>query len=91
MARLAQQLGLRLDLPVLDETGLAGLFDLTVTYSITPPADVEKGSTQYEDFVADAQYRAFLAQTGLKLSLRNSVKKAVRVLLIQRISMPTAN
>jgi len=81
-----------LDRPVVDQTGLKGKFDVTVTF--TPddsqfnghPPPLPKSDSSTES--APTLFEAFQQQAGLKLE---ALKTAVDVIVIDRVEKPTAN
>jgi uncharacterized protein (TIGR03435 family) len=81
IATLADQLSRVVGRPVVDKTGLAGRFDLTLKW--TP----ESGAPQ-ADSDGPSIFTAIQEQLGLKLE---SAKAPVPVLVIDHVEMPSAN
>ena len=84
LSSLADQLGYSLDRPVIDKTGLAGKFDLSLKWrpDNRPPSD--NGS----DDELPSLFTAVQEQLGLKLE---SSKGPVNTLVIDHVEMPTEN
>ncbi len=88
MARLAEQLGRQMDRPVLDMTGLKGVFNLTLNW--TP----EEAMAAKEETKVDIEtYPPLLTALQQQLGLKLEPKKApVEVLVVDRIEkLPTEN
>ena len=80
MQRLAELLSAKLDRPVVDHTGVPGVFDIEISWTPdTAPADADPGPSVFA---------AIQEQLGLKLQAR---KLPVEVPVIDRISRPTEN
>ena len=80
MQRFAELLSARLDRPVLDKTGLSGVFDIDVTWTPTAASpDAEPGPSVFT---------ALQEQLGLRLQ---AGKSPIKVLVVDRIERPTAN
>jgi uncharacterized protein (TIGR03435 family) len=88
LSLIAQQMTLLggLDRPVVDQTGLAGLFDFAIEFSpeappgATPSPEVDTSGPSFR--------RALLEQTGLKLVAE---KASVATVVVEHIERPTAN
>jgi uncharacterized protein (TIGR03435 family) len=81
MDRLAEQLGRVMDLPVVDHTGLEGLFNLKLEW--IPERAREKG-----DVDGPSIFTALQEQLGLRLHVE---KAPVDVLVIDGVEKPTEN
>ena len=80
MQRLAELLSTKLDRPVVDSTGISGVFDIELTWTPdTAPPDADLGPSVFT---------AIQEQLGLKLQAH---KLPIEVLVIDTISKPTAN
>jgi uncharacterized protein (TIGR03435 family) len=80
MQRFAELLSTKLDRPVADNTGVAGVFDIELQWTPdTAPPDADLGPSVFT---------AIEEQLGLKLQSR---KLPMEVLVIDHISKPTAN
>jgi len=64
--------------PVIDRTGIAGIYDISVQWDDTPTADSDRGSI----------FTALTEQLGLRLEPR---KEPVEVIVVDRIERPSAN
>jgi uncharacterized protein (TIGR03435 family) len=82
MAQLAESLARSFQMPVADRTGLAGAFDFSVAYSKEEPAPLAGGLSEIPPL------QIAIEQLGLKLQ---SAKAPVRILVIERVTPPTAN
>jgi uncharacterized protein (TIGR03435 family) len=83
MSELARVLAIPLDRPVVNRTGLAGLFDIHLQFT-----DDGHGATPPADAVNPSIFTALQEQLGLKLE---STKGPIDVLVIDRVARPTAN
>ncbi|MBV8728220.1 MAG: TIGR03435 family protein [Acidobacteriia bacterium] len=77
MKRLAEVLSRQMDLPVVDQTGIEGSFDLTLEWAPDGAADG-----------GPSIYTAFQEQLGLRLSSR---KMPVEMLVIDHVERPSEN
>jgi uncharacterized protein (TIGR03435 family) len=75
MARFAELLSAKVEAPVLDKTGMTGLFDIDLKWSADPDAE-------------PSIFAALAEQLGLKLDAR---KDGVPVLVIDHVERPTLN
>ena len=82
MDLLAQMLARKMDLPVVDQTGLAGVFNFTLHWT---PDTVRPPEARDDDV---SIFAALPEQLGLRL---RSAKVPVDVLVIDHAEMPTAN
>jgi uncharacterized protein (TIGR03435 family) len=80
MKRLADQLSVKLDRPVVDETGLAGNYDYTLEWK--PDGAVA------EDSSAPSIFAAVEEQLGLKLEPK---KASVETMVIDHVTKPSEN
>lgn len=83
----------RVSLPVLDQTGLKGSYDFSVTYAYAP---ISRSMTQSQRHVAGDDYqhgmeRAYLKQLGLKLTISDPRRLPVPVVVVTHVEQPTAN
>jgi uncharacterized protein (TIGR03435 family) len=91
MTNLASALESRVpgvDRVVVDRTGLAGTFDVDVTWRFETPADASAGLLPPPDPNAPTLFTALQEQLGLKLE---STKAPVDILVIDRVEHPTEN
>lgn len=87
MARLAQTLSASVGRPVIDRTGLAGEYDVSLEGSgvgMTP----RPGAGSTEDSGASSVFTAIQEQLGLKL---DSAKEPVEFLTIEHVEKPSGN
>jgi uncharacterized protein (TIGR03435 family) len=82
----------QMDRPVVDKTGLTGVYDFTLRYAILTASNVGAPGDALSDAAPDPAptiFDAFEAQLGLKLQPK---KEAVKVLVVDRVSRtPTEN
>ena len=83
MAGLAQRLIEPLGRPVLDRTGLAGAFDVDLTFLADNPT-VDASNAQN----APSLMAALREQLGLRLE---SIRAPIEVVIIDRVQPPTEN
>ena len=83
MAQLAPLISVVVGRPVVDKTGIAGLWDVELTF--TPGAQPGSDLTNPD---APSLFTALEEQLGLKLDAQREV---VEVLVIERIDRPTGN
>jgi uncharacterized protein (TIGR03435 family) len=76
--------------PVVDETGLKGLYDLDVTINQTPSFRGES-RIESERNGALATKAAFQKQLGLNLDMTKLVKRPMPVLVIDHLAPASAN
>lgn len=76
--------------PVVDETGLKGLYDVTVTIK-NPPGFKGENQNEYLRRAFLATKEAFQKQLGLNLDFTKLVKRPMPVLVIDHINQPTEN
>ena len=85
MAKLARSLEFAMERPVVDETGLAGTFDIDLQW--TPGVDAPgAGNAPVES--GPSVFTALQEQLGLKLE---SARGPVEVLVIDSVERPTSN
>ena len=85
MAQLAESLARNFQAPVADRTGLTGAFDFSVAYAKEDP---ERPAAALRDTPAAPVLRIAIQELGLQLQ---SGKAPVQILVIDRVTPPTAN
>jgi uncharacterized protein (TIGR03435 family) len=88
MAELAESLPSRLDLPVVDQTGLTGGIDFELEWITEPSPGATPDATASPDPELPTFLVALREQLGLKLE---STRMPIRVLMIDRIDRPSEN
>jgi uncharacterized protein (TIGR03435 family) len=89
LERFASMLPSLLGYPVLDRTGLSGVFDFDLEFTPQPPPPAVAGDTgPPPDLAGMSIFTALQDQLGLKLESR---KEPVEMLTIQRVEKPTEN
>jgi uncharacterized protein (TIGR03435 family) len=84
MGELAEDLRMALlDRPVVDKTGLAGTYNIKLTY--TPNLGANRDSPDLSDINV---FQAVEEQLGLKLEAR---KEPVEILVVDRVEKPSGN
>jgi len=76
--RLVQQLSPSVDRPVIDETGLSGMFELRLEWSDENPPTADKASL----------FTAMREQLGLRL---DPAERPMEVLVVDTVERPTPN
>lgn len=95
MKDLVSYLGSRFDsegVPVLDDTGFTASFDLNLTFYVSPPTPNDRAAS--DDFNVELvrqMQKAFYGQVGLDVDLMRPTKRSVSILVVDRVSMPSAN
>ena len=91
MQLLAYRLGMVMDRPVIDQTGLKGDYDFLLTYTMEPPpgfpADA-KVNGQPIDLSGPTIFQALPQQLGLRLEAR---KGPVQILEVEHVEEPSGN
>ncbi len=85
MAQLAESLARLFQAPVADRTGLSGAFDFSVAYA---KEDSERPAAALPDVPPAPVLRIAIQELGLKLQ---SGKAPIQILVIDRVTPPTAN
>jgi uncharacterized protein (TIGR03435 family) len=95
MNDLVSFLGSRFDsdgLPVVDDTGFTATFDVNLNFHVSPPpANDNAAADDFNLEVLRQMQKAFHDQAGLDVDLIRPAKRPVPVLVVDRISMPSAN
>jgi uncharacterized protein (TIGR03435 family) len=75
--------------PLVDDTGIKGLFDLDVKFDmeLTPDASPAEREFAYQDVFRDA----FEKQAGLRIELGKLKKRPITVMVVDHVEMPTPN
>jgi uncharacterized protein (TIGR03435 family) len=83
-------LSARLDRPVIDETGVSGMFDFHLKFSANPliTAAREPGAPEPSDTAGPSIFVALQQQLGLKLE---RAKGPVQVLVVDNLEKPSGN
>jgi len=82
LARFAEYLSLRLDRPVLDDTGLSGVFEITVDWT----TDAEQPAN--DTIAGPSIFTALQEQLGLRLTTK---KKPVEIYVVDHVERPAEN
>jgi len=80
------------NLPIVDDTGFRAVFDLNLTFHVSPPAPNDRVAA--DDFNLELirqMQKAFHDQVGLDLDLIRPTKRSVPILVVDRVSMPSPN
>lgn len=88
MEVLAYRLAAVMDRPVVDQTGLKGDYDFTLTYTMEPPPNLPQNAIvngQPIDISGPTVFQAVRQQLGLRLEPR---KGPVQVMVIDRVEKP---
>jgi uncharacterized protein (TIGR03435 family) len=91
MGVLAFRLGMVMDRPVIDQTGLEGDYDFTLAYTMELPPDLSpdaKINGQPIDTSGPSIFQAVRQQLGLALDAR---KAPVRVMAVDHVEKPSGN
>jgi bla regulator protein BlaR1 len=88
LARMAEILPMFLDHPVLDKTGLTGVFDITFKVEMEPEAQMPQPGQVFRGFGMTPGIFGAVEALGLKLV---SEKGPVDVLVVERVERPTGN
>lgn len=88
MAYFAWNLSLRLDQPVVDQTGLTKFYDFTLEWAPEPPSGLSGGDAGLSPASGPDLFTALREQLGLKLESR---KLPVDVMVIDHIERPSEN
>lgn len=78
--------------PVVDDTGFTAIFDLNLTFYVSPPAPNDRAAS--DDFNLELLrqvQKAFHDQVGLDVDLMRPTKRSVPILVVDRVSMPSPN
>ena len=86
MAELARNLTGRVDRPVVDRTGLTGIYDLVLRWTPDNVQSVAAGAGPSRD--GTSIFTALQEQLGLKLE---SQRAPIEFLIIDKVERPTAN
>lgn len=80
------------DEQVINETGIAGVWDLDVTIDVTPstPANADEQSDAVFAFQT-ALHSGFEKQAGLNIDMRQKKKRSMSMLIVDHVELPTPN
>jgi bla regulator protein blaR1 len=88
MARLAEFLSIQADRPVVDRTGLTGVYDFTLEWNLTDGQQSAVGAPKDADSSGPSLFTAVQEQLGLKLE---TAKAPIEILVIDHAQKPTGN